>query len=285
VAAVLHGPIVVRRRLGSVLRRLRGELGLRLEEVARRLEISPSKLSRLETGQVAPRIRDVRDLLEMYQAPVDVRERMMRWTEEAKEPGWWQPFSDASITDLDLYISLEAEARQIKIFSLPISGLLQTEPYARMVLSGAVPDCTPDELDQLVRIRIGRQHILDRERAEVPPVQLHAVLDEAALHRGTHRQIIRDQLGELVRRSHWPNVELQVLPFDAGFNRASGTFAIFEPRDPGDQEVVNVESTGQDAYFESAGEVAKYRMIWADVLSGALDAERSRELIARLAAG
>ena len=120
----VHGPIVVR-RLGVTLKRLRAEVGMHLDAVARRLEISPSKLSRLETGQVAPKIRDVRDLLEIYQAPADVRERMMRRASEAKEPGWWQPFSDGSVPDLDHYISLEAEAKQINIFSWPISGLLQ----------------------------------------------------------------------------------------------------------------------------------------------------------------
>jgi len=139
----VHGPIVVRRRLGAMLKRLRGEVGLHLDAVARQLEISPSKLSRLETGQVAPKIRDVRDLLEMYDAPVEVREQMMHWTTDAKEPGWWQPYSDSIAADLDLYISLEAEAMKIKMFAIPIAGLLQTEARARMMLSGVAPDCSP----------------------------------------------------------------------------------------------------------------------------------------------
>lgn len=145
----------------------------------------------------------------------------------------------------------------------------------RKTLAG--PDCTPEQLDRLVEIRIGRQHVLTDERVEVPPVQLHAVLDEAALHRGMDQQIIRDQLADLVRRSRWSNVRLQVVPFDAGFNRANGTFAIFEPRDASDREVVNVESTGQDAYFDTPAEVAKYREIWADVLRDALSPEASRD--------
>ena len=136
------GPVVLRRRLGSVLKRLRSERGLHLDVVARQLEISPSKLSRLETGQVVPKIRDVRDLLLLYQAPNELTERMMRWAAEAKEPGWWHPFSAATAADLDLYISLEVEARKIRMYSLPISGLLQTEEYARMLLAGAAPTGT-----------------------------------------------------------------------------------------------------------------------------------------------
>jgi transcriptional regulator with XRE-family HTH domain len=279
--AVVHGPVVVRRRLGAVLKRLRGECGLDLQGVARQLEISASKLSRLETGQVAPRIRDVRDLLEIYGAPSDLRSRVLQWASEAKEPGWWQPFSPAIPNDLDMYISLEVEAKKIKMFSLPIPGLLQTEAYARMFLSGAAPHCSPSELDRLVEIQVRRQVVL-ADRPEAAAVQLHVVLDESSLQRGGPNSVMREQLQELHRRSRWPNVTLQVLPFESGYLMASSTFAIFEPRDDTDVTVVNVESTGQDAYFDTAGEIAKYENIWADVVRRALAPERSRDLIERV---
>ena len=60
------GPVVTRRRLGGELRRLREGLGLKLEDVARSLECSPSKVSRLENGKGVPRWRDVRDMLDVY---------------------------------------------------------------------------------------------------------------------------------------------------------------------------------------------------------------------------
>jgi transcriptional regulator with XRE-family HTH domain len=270
-----RGPVVLRRRLGAVLKRLRGERGLHLDVVARQLEISPSKLSRLETGQVVPKIRDVRDLLLLYEAPAELTERVMRWATEAKEPGWWHPFSAATAADLDLYISLELEARKIRMYSLPISGLLQTEAYARMLLAGAAPTATPQELERLVEIRIGRQAVLDPNRSDAPPVELHALLDEHALRRGADSEIMRGQLEDLLRRSEWPNVTLQLLPFDVGYTRANGTFAIFEPRDPGDGSVVNAESTGQDAYFETSSELAKYDAIWEDVLARCLDTDQT----------
>lgn len=277
-----RGPIVVRRRLGAVLKRLRGELGLPLDVVARQLEISPSKLSRLETGQVAPRIRDVRDLLEIYGASSDVRARALAWADQAKEPGWWQPFSAAIPADLDMYISLEAEAERITMYSLPISGLLQTEHYARALLIGSAPQTTPSQLDRLVEIRMRRQLVLDPARPDARPVDLHVVLDESGLHRCTSTVVMREQLAELVRRSQWPNVTLQVLPFDAGYVAASSTFAIFEPRETTDWTVVNVESSGQDAYFDTPGDVGRYRSMWDDVVVRALDPGASRALLARL---
>lgn len=281
---VTHGPVVIRRRLGHVLKQLRGERNLQLAEVAKKLEISPSKLSRIETGQVEPKFRDVRDLLDIYEARTDLRDRIMMWANEAKSPGWWQPFtSHVHVSDLDLYISLESEARKEEIFSTPVTGLLQTESYARSILSGAVPDASPEQLDRLVEIRLGRQAVLFADRTDAPPLELHAVLDESALHRGFDRRMMQEQLRELLTRSELPNVTLQVLPFTAGYTRATSTFAIFEPRDPTtDWTVVNVESTASDAYFDTDTEIADYRAVWRHVLASCLSPAATRDRLIQL---
>lgn len=280
-----HGPVVIRRRLGFVLKQLRGRRGLHLDVVARQLEISPSKLSRLETGQVEPKIRDVRDLLDIYGAGAEDREQIMGWATEAKSPGWWQPFSSTvSIADFDMYNSLEAEARSEQMFSTPVTGLLQTEAYARSILSEAYPEASEQELDQLVTIRIGRQAVIEPDRTDAPALELHAVLDESALRRSNAEPpVMTEQLQRLVQRSGQPNVRLQVLPFSAGYTRATSTFAIFEPRETGtDWPVVNVESTGSDAYFDTATEVSNYRSIWKSIVSRALDPDQSRRFIENL---
>ncbi|MGH3672988.1 MAG: helix-turn-helix domain-containing protein, partial [Pseudonocardiaceae bacterium] len=61
----VRGPVVPRRRLGAELRTLRERAGLTIDEVAKELECSVSKVSRLETGQGIPKSRDVRDLVEL----------------------------------------------------------------------------------------------------------------------------------------------------------------------------------------------------------------------------
>jgi transcriptional regulator with XRE-family HTH domain len=275
-ASLQRGPVVVRRRLGAALKRLRSQHGLPLDVVARRLEISTSKLSRLETGQIAPKIRDVRDLLEIYSAPAEERDRLLQWAGEAKQPGWWQGYTDLTNSDIDLYVSLEAEARQIKNFCLPVAGLLQTESYVRSLLTGVLPQASPDEVDKLVEMRIRRQAILQPSRGDHPPVELHVVMDESALHRANDRAIMREQLEMLLERSTQPNITINMLPFTAGWTPAFATFSIFEPRHPDDSRVVNVESTGQDAYFEGPAELTRYDEIWTNVLSCSLDPEQTR---------
>jgi hypothetical protein len=241
-----------------------------------RLEISASKLSRLETGQIAPKIRDVRDLLDIYDARPEERDQLMRWAGEAKQPGWWQGYTDVTNSDIDRYVSLEAESRQIKEYCLPIAGLLQTESYVRSLLTGALPQASPEELERLVEMRMHRQAILHSSRGDHPPVELHVVVDEYALHRASDRDIMREQLEVLLERSLQPNIMINLLPFAAGWTRANGTFSIFEPRHPHDSRVVNVESTGQDAYFEDPDELAKYDAIWTNLLERSLDPDQTR---------
>lgn len=284
MTAVSHGPVVIRRRLGHVLKQLRGGRKLQLADVARKLEISPSKLSRIETGHVEPKFRDVRDLLEIYDAPVDLRDRVLDWASEAKSPGWWQPLAPSmTIADLDMLISLETESRTKVGYSLAVPGLLQTAQYARALLMAGLPTQPAHERDRLVEIRMRRQAVLDPDRPGIPPLELHQVIDESALYRSDDPALMGPQLRRLLEWSEQPNITIQVLQFRAGWTPAMGNFSIFEPRDPvTDWPVVNVESSSTDAYTDSGADVAHYRSTWEATVERAMSPQRSRELIARM---
>lgn len=285
----LAGPAVVRRRLGSKLKELRGQMGYPLDTVARALEFSTAKLSRLETGQVSPKIRDVRDLLEMYDVRPDLRQRIMSWAEEAKHEGWWQPLpSEDTPVDLDLYISLEAEAESISQFSTSVvPGLLQTRAYAEVVLADAFRSAPPAALTKFANIRMGRQAVLARSRPDVAPLALHVVLDEALLYRrprpdeepSRSQTLLRDQLQHLVAVADWPNVTLQVFRFDGGFTHAGSVLTIFRPREASDWPVVNSEGPVHDPFYSDEEDVEMYEQIWSDLVSRALGEAASKQLI------
>jgi transcriptional regulator with XRE-family HTH domain len=67
-----------RRRLAAELRRLRGDSGLSIEDVARALKWPGSKISRIETRQVGISTRDLRKLLEFYRIDDGERSRLMK---------------------------------------------------------------------------------------------------------------------------------------------------------------------------------------------------------------
>src|SRR5712671_2274108 len=74
----VRSPTVRRRELGALLRKLRLENGLTVEQAAERLLFSMSKLSRIETGHGLATLRDVRDLCDLYDVTDQTeRDRMM----------------------------------------------------------------------------------------------------------------------------------------------------------------------------------------------------------------
>ena len=108
-------PTVRRRELGALLRSLRTERGLTVEQVAGELLCSPSKVSRLETGQRGATQRDVRDLCDLYGVtdPAE-REQLMTLAREGKQQGWWQSFS-VPLPHM-IYVGLEQEAASLSVF-------------------------------------------------------------------------------------------------------------------------------------------------------------------------
>ena len=75
--------VVQRRRLGIELRRLREAAGLTIEQVAMQLEVSDSKISRIETGRVSTRLRDLHDLLRIYRVNDQQRDSLIQLAREA----------------------------------------------------------------------------------------------------------------------------------------------------------------------------------------------------------
>ena len=108
-----RSPKVRRRRLGIELRQLREAIDLTIEQVAERLEVSDSKISRIENGQVSATPRDVRDMATLYGVSGQRLDNLMQLARETREKPWWYQYSDMQ-QDFAAY---EAEASQLLIFA------------------------------------------------------------------------------------------------------------------------------------------------------------------------
>ncbi|MGP4044114.1 helix-turn-helix domain-containing protein [Streptomyces sp. 2A115] len=274
-------PTVRRRRLGQELRRLRELKGMTAEEVAERLLVSQSKISRLENGRRSISQRDVRDLCGVYEVE-DVRivDSLMQMAKDSRQQGWWHSFGDIPYS---VYIGLETDAASLRVYDpLVVPGLLQTRPYAESLIAGALPEAAPGDVDKRVQVRLRRQErISDLEN----PLRLWAVLDEAALRRTVgNRQVMIEQLEHLVEMSHVPYVTVQVIPFTMGAHPGvSGQYAILEFPDAADSSVVYIEGVTSDLYLEKANDVQKYSVMYEHLRAQALNADQSREFIADVA--
>ena len=126
------GPTVRRRRLGAELRRLREGHSLKLEEVAERLGLAPSTLSRIETGKAPTKSAYLTAMLEMYKVEdPGARKVLVDMAREGHRKGWWSIYDDVLPSGFDIYVGLEAEASGLRSYeSDVIHGLLQTTDYA-----------------------------------------------------------------------------------------------------------------------------------------------------------
>ncbi|MFF6778548.1 helix-turn-helix domain-containing protein [Streptomyces sp. NPDC012637] len=274
-------PTVRRRRLGQELRRLREAKGMTAEQVADRLLVSQSKISRLENGRRSISQRDVRDLCGVYEVEDDrVVDSLMQMAKDSRQQGWWHAFGDIPYS---VYIGLETDAESLRVYEPQIiPGLLQTHGYAEAVIAGALPESTPADIDKRVTVRTRRQ---DRIKDDERPLRLWAVIDEGALRRLVgNRQLMVEQLEHLVEQSHLPHVTVQVLPFHMGAHPGiSGHYAILEFPDTSDSSVVYIEGVTSDLYLEKAQDVAKYSVMYEHLRAQALNVEDTREFVTEIA--
>jgi transcriptional regulator with XRE-family HTH domain len=275
-----RSPTVRRRRLGIELRRLRETAGLMIEDVATHLECSSSKVSRIETGKAIPRVRDVRDMLELYEVTATQSDLLLTIVREAQQKGWWTDYEDVLPAAFETYVGLEAEASSLRTFQHHVHGLLQTEEYARAMLRGAhVSDS--DGVERLVALRMRRQDMLTKPA----PIELWAVIDEAALHRRMGGgDVMRGQLAHLVEMADLPNVTLQVLPFAKGAHAGViGAFTIIEFPEATDHAVVYVDSPAGNIYLEKDKDLRRYTLVFDHLRAAALPPDESLPFIEAIA--
>jgi len=273
-------PTVRRRELGTLLRALRNSKGWTVEQVAEQLLCSPSKVSRLETGQRGASARDIRDLCDIYDVDDALRQQLTDLASEGKQQAWWQsrglPYS--------AYVGLESEAASISDFGLGlVPGLLQTADYARAVLRTIRPRLTDDIIEQRLAGRLERQQILVSDR----PPQFEAILDEAVLHRiAGSRSVMQAQLAQLIEVSDLTNVTVRVLPYRAGLLPVpNNKFIILTFEQAAVPSVVFVEGLTGDLYLDRAEDVEAYGDAFDALRHMAATTDQSRGIIASVATG
>jgi transcriptional regulator with XRE-family HTH domain len=253
-----RSPTVRERRLARALRHLREEASLTIEDVAEKLEISPSTVSRMETAQVGVRPRDLRFLLDMYEITEAERDQLLQIARERRQQQWWQEYADLPNIAV---AGLEEDASAIWQYSTQlVPGLLQTEAYARAVLGAIRLDSKPGDIDRRLDLRLHRQALLTR--ADAP--EYWVILDEAVVRRQVGGPAaMAEQLGHLIEVARLPNVTLQVLPFTSGEHAGmDGEFTILHYRESSDPDVVYIENTGNDVYLENPEVTRRYNKLF-----------------------
>ena len=159
-------PTVRRRRLAAELREIREDKGKSGDAVAAALKWSPSKISRYERARTGLRPQEVERLLDYYEITGSRRAILLGLAEDATHKGWWEEFAGSLSDDYKHFIGLEHEAASMAIWHVDVvTGLLQTESYARHIIGSysRVEPITPGMIGRLVRVRMRRQEVLNRD--------------------------------------------------------------------------------------------------------------------------
>jgi len=277
-------PTVRRRRLAAELRGIRESKGKSGDVVAAALKWSPSKISRYERARTGLRPREVERLLDYYQITGSRRALLLTLAEDAAQKGWWEEYSDSLSEDYQQFIGLEHEASSIAIWHFDVvPGLLQTEAYARQIINGysRVEPVAPGMIGRMVRVRMRRQQVLDRDGLE-----LSVVLDESVLKRRIgDESVMYEQLHRLVRESDRPNLTLRILPLDAQHTVFGESFVIFRFGDDSDdsdamlQDVVSTEQLKSGFTVEGERQTYLHRIAFEMLADASLDPAASKALL------
>ncbi|MCX2732639.1 helix-turn-helix transcriptional regulator [Saccharopolyspora sp. NFXS83] len=264
--------------LGEQLRVLRAESGMNLQSAARRIDMSPSQLSRLENGQRRAPVEVVTALLATYGVTGQRRRTALALAREHDEHGWWQRDRPDLPSRQDTLAALESRADRIVNYEgVVIPGLLQTGEYTRALLTE--PGMEPrSSLEQCMLTRLRRQSVLLRRNSP----DFVAIIDEFALRRFVGGQdVLRRQLEYLLEAACRPNVEIRVLVNSGAHAGLRGPFCMVRQRSG--QAVVMLENLTCSLFVEDPDDVVRYELAARKLLTRALDTPESTKLIATLA--
>jgi transcriptional regulator with XRE-family HTH domain len=249
------------RYFGRQVRRARRAAGWTLTEFGQRIGYDPGQISRIENGKRPP--------TELFAQMCD--------RAFPDRDGWFGEFYAESRTWIATppwfrsWVEHEQQAAALRIWQLGVlSGLLQTEDYARAILA-VEPGVTEDDINARLTARLARQAILTRDD---PPAAWFLV-DEAALRRCVASpEVMAAQLAHLVGLARLPNLTIQVVPNVAHAGLLGG-FAVVE-------HAAYVETAVAGQVFEDADIIADLLTRFDTLRNEAFRGSESLTLIERM---
>ncbi len=278
------GPTARRIIVGAQLRRLREGADVTRSAAGYHIRGSESKISRMESGKVGFKLRDVEDLLSLYGEHDDARrEHLLGIAKRGNEPGWWQRSGDAVPDWFSEYVGLESAAVRIQTYELLfVPGLLQTEDYARAIVTRGRTEAAGPVAEERVRVRMSRQRLLARPDAP----RLWAVIDESVLHRPIGGpKVLAGQIDHLLEMSRRPNISLQVVPTALSGYSGEAAFTMLRFAEPDVPDIAYVEGLTGALYLDRQGEVEEYTRVMDQLTIDAYSPEETRSLLGKLRSG
>lgn len=254
---------------GAELRHYRTRAKLSQGLLGERVYCSGSLVGLIEKAQRMPPLDFAQrcdDVLETGSA----LERLWPLVSKDAHPSWFRPFVD-----------IEENATKIREWEpMVIPGLLQTEGYARALITAWQTGDGAGIVDQRVAARMERQRLLQRDS---PPL-LWTVVSEVALRCPVGgAEVMREQLGRLADAAVAnPKVIVQVVPLSVGAHPGlAGPLELVTRH--GEPDIAYFEVQGRSQLIEQPDDVDRYALLYDMLRAVALSPEKSHDLIADVA--
>ncbi|WP_336047257.1 helix-turn-helix domain-containing protein [Streptomyces sp. CA2R101] len=269
-------PTARRRRLAIELKKLREDHGLTCNQVGESLDWSGSKVNRMETGQGRVQPSDIDALCRFYNTTDELRELLKDLAKHSKMRGWWHAYGSAVPTWFSVYVGLEQAACSLRTYEAEfVPGLLQTADYARE-LHRATTQPSPDDVEQMIAVRMERQALLTGPQAP----DLWAILHESVLrHAIGNRDVMQAQFERLLKMAQLKNVTVQVLPFGSGSYPATGAYTMLGFPEQEDPDIVYRDGLTDAVYLEQPSDIAQYAKAFDNLRALSLSPQQSSALI------
>ncbi|MFH8796950.1 helix-turn-helix domain-containing protein [Streptomyces sp. NPDC017941] len=256
-------PSAQRLRLGLHLRELRLRAGLKQGEVARRLRVSESKVSRIETGTFKAKPAVLEALFDAYVVhDAAERARLREIAGEVNEAAWWQPWKGVSQPYLQALVSCEDLAVRVKSYEPQcLHGLLQTSAYGQALIRRGRGG--PETHEELWKFRAERQ----RRFTEDTGKSFIGVVDESALRRTVESSaVMREQIEHLLELMDDARFQLRLAEqFNPRVHSEIGPLTIFDFAEPIMPSVACAELFDGSVVYQDA-EMVDRRIVKFDAL-------------------
>lgn len=279
---VTFGPQVARRVLRYELDRLCELAGKTQTQAGERLGVTRVGFGHLISGKNLPSKPALEVLMTFFGRPDRLPMMLELLTVARLKPDQRSAVdqdieSSSSTNDFELFIGLEGVATGIEVFDpMLISGLLQTEAYARELIAYHASITLGVDVEDSVALRLRRQSVITRETS---PAELWWVVEEQALRRPVgDAAVMAGQLDHLLDMARRPNVNVQVIPHEVGVHPAL-TGAFFLLRFEDDWRVAYEETRRSAYYYDDPDAVEDYAKVMNHLRHLALNPKRSRALI------
>ena len=251
-------------RFAEELRAWRQRHGWTQAELADKLGYSGSHVSSVENLDRPPTADFARACDRVFGTPGSF-ERLQEDVTKAAYPPWFSPF-----------VHFEAKAVRVHCWdNRCLTGLLQTEDYARALIRAGNPSMSDEEIERDVTARMERQQIMN---GELPPYCWYVVHESALRTVFGDRAVMRDQMDRLLDVARSPRVVVQVFPSSVpNCPGVDGAVTIFDFRD--EPSVGYAEGYRAGRTIEAPSEVASLVLTFDHLRALALSPAESQRMI------